>query len=154
MLENLEKIKKQLSELAGVINLFKSEAVQLKIVEFILGDVTEPEEEIAGGGTPRRHKITRRKKFIQKEGSGIKPPLPHKKKGSGGTGSVANLTQLWNGDFFKQPRTIKDIIDHCKQKLARTFKANDFSGALARMTREGKLTRNKNKGKQYEYKKP
>ncbi len=150
MLENLVKMKKQLSELAGVVNAFKSEAVQLKIIELILGDVTEvPEKETTGGKKSKRKKG--QKSTQKKTDSSQRKP---KKKAAGGTGAVANLTQLWNGDFFKQPRTIKDIIDHCKQKLARTFKANDFSGALARMTREGKLTRNKNKGKQYAYKKP
>jgi hypothetical protein len=150
MFDNLEKMKKQLSELAGVINLFKSEAVQLKIVELILGDVTEPEEEMVGGGAPRRHKTTQRKKSTQKKESG--PKSPHKKKGSGG--AVANLTELLAGEFFKQPRTINDIIEYCKHKKARHFKANEFSGTLARLVRDTKLTRNKNKDKQYEYKKP
>jgi hypothetical protein len=35
MLKDLEQLKKQLAELAEVINSFKSEAVQLKIIEFI-----------------------------------------------------------------------------------------------------------------------
>ncbi len=150
MFDNLEKMKKQLSELAGVINLFKSEAVQLKIVELILGDVTEPEEEMAGGGMPRRHKTIQRKKPTQKKENG--PKSPHKKKASGG--AVATLTELLAGEFFKQPRTINDIVEHCKHKKARNFKANEFSGTLARLVRDTKLTRNQNKDKQYEYKKP
>ena len=66
MLENFVKMKNQLSELAGVVNAFKSEAVQLKIIELILGDVTEvPEEETTGGKKPKRKKTIRRQKFTQ-----------------------------------------------------------------------------------------
>jgi hypothetical protein len=150
MFDNLEKMKKQLSELAGVINLFKSEAVQLKIVELILGDITEPEEKIAEGDKPRLLKTAQKKKFAQKKEND--PKSLHKKKTSGG--AVATLTELLAGEFFKQPRTINDIIEHCKHKKARNFKANEFSGTLARLVRDSKLTRNKNKNKQYEYKKP
>ena len=34
-MQDIEQLKKQLAELSDVINSFKSEAVQLKIVEFI-----------------------------------------------------------------------------------------------------------------------
>ena len=53
-----------------------------------------------------------------------------------------------------KPRTINDLIEHCKHNLARTFKANEFSGKLGRMVRNSELTRKKNTDKQYEYKKP
>jgi hypothetical protein len=153
MIENFEKMKKQLSELAAVINSFKSEAVQVKIIELILGDVTEvPEEETTGGKKFEQKKTVRRQKSTQKKADGSQSSP--KKKASEGAGAVATLRQLLGGDFFKQPRTIGDIIEHCKHKLARNFKANEFSGQLARMIRENKLTRNKNKDKQYEYKKP
>src|SRR6266508_7025079 len=79
---------------------------------------------------------------------------PKKAKAPGGTGAVATLSQLASGTFFDKPRTIKDLIDHCKHNLARTFKANEFSGKLGRMVRNGELTRKKNADKQYEYKKP
>lgn len=154
MIENFDKIKKQISEFAGVINLFKSEAVQLKIVELILGDITEEasEEEIKGGEKPKRKKVGLYQKSTQKKPDSSQSS--HKKKVSGGAGSFATLTQLLEGDFFKQPRTINDIIEHCKHNLAKTFKANEFSGKLARMVRDEELTRKKNKDKQYEYKKP
>jgi len=45
MLKDLEQLKKQLAELAEVINSFKSEAVQLKIIEFIFKG--------GGSGLPR-----------------------------------------------------------------------------------------------------
>jgi hypothetical protein len=75
------------------------------------------------------------------------------KNAPAGAGAVATLTQLLAGNFFDKPRTINDIIEHCKHNLARTFKPNEFSGKLARMVRNGALTRKKNADKQYEYKK-
>lgn len=41
MIKNFEIVKKQLSELAGIVNSFKSEAVQLRIVELIFGIMPE-----------------------------------------------------------------------------------------------------------------
>lgn len=38
MLEKLDEIKSKLAQLAPVINSFKSEAVQLKLVEIIFGE--------------------------------------------------------------------------------------------------------------------
>jgi len=151
MIENFEKMKKQLSELAGVINSFKSEAVQLRIIELILGDVTEAEE-TTDGKKPKRKKVTRHQKSTEKKAD--RTQAATKKRQVAGGGAVATLTQLFESDFFKQPRTINNIIEHCKHNLARTFKANEFSGKLGRMVRGKQLSRRKNKDKQYEYKKP
>ena len=38
MIENLAETKKQLTELATVLNAFKSEVVQLRLLEMILGE--------------------------------------------------------------------------------------------------------------------
>ncbi len=77
-----------------------------------------------------------------------------KRKAQGGTGAVAILTKLATTDFFDKPKTINDILEHCKDNLARTFKANEFSGKLGRMVRGKELKREKNADNQYEYKKP
>jgi len=42
-IENLAEMKKQLTDLASVLNTFKSEAVQLRLLEFILGEVSVTE---------------------------------------------------------------------------------------------------------------
>ena len=44
MIRDFVKMKRELKELATIINSFKSEAVQLRIVEHVLGDIEEPEE--------------------------------------------------------------------------------------------------------------
>lgn len=145
MIKNFEEIKKQLSELASVINSFKSESVQLKIVDLIFG-VTEgksedkPEEPIKG------IKI-RRKVRVGKSTTGSKK----RSKAPSGQGAVAMLSKLFEGDFFKKPRIIGDLVKHGEVNFAKKFKANEFSGTLARMVRSGQLKRIKNKDGQYEY---
>ena len=47
--------------------------------------------------------------------------------------------------------TIKNIVEHCDQNLALKYKQSDFSGALGRYVRDGKLKREKNDENQYEY---
>jgi hypothetical protein len=152
MIENFEAVKKQLSQLAGVINSFKSEAVQLKIIELIFGESGSFEEDTSDDEKPKGKRKVRRKTVTKKEQGGGRISTS-KKKTMGGTGAVATVTQLATGEFFKQPRTINDIIEHCKHNLARTFKANEFSGKLSRMVRNKELIRKKNKDGQYEYKK-
>lgn len=153
MIKNFDTVKSQLADLAGVINSFKSEAVQLRIIELVLGNTKEdePAKEQEKGSTGSK------KDSHQKKNKRSKPrTMEGKKPGKsvGGSGAVATLMRIATTDFFSKPRTINDIIDHCKNKYARNFKANEFSGKLGRMVRNGELTRQKNTEKQYEYKKP
>jgi len=54
MIKNFDKVKLQLNELAEVLNKFNSEAVQLKVVELLLGGTeketpaAKPEKAIEG----------------------------------------------------------------------------------------------------------
>ena len=74
-----------------------------------------------------------------------------KTKSSPGEGAVAMLTKLYEEGFFEKAKTIGDLVEHCDVNFAKKFKANEFSGRLARMVREGKLKRTKNAEGQYEY---
>jgi len=152
MIEDFEKVKAQLTELARVVNLFKSEAVQLRVVELVFGGLLESEQgNPPKSESPQRKKTARKRKKPATAEGPAKPKA--KKKVASGSGAVATLTQLAEGDFFNTTRTIGDIIEHCRHNLARTFKANEFSGKLGRMVRNGELTRKKNADNQYEYKK-
>lgn len=153
MIKNFETVKTQLSELASVINSFKSEAVQLRTIELILDAPRKNDklDEVDKETTPRR-KPPRGRKVNEKQGEQHKKPK--KRRAVSGAGAVAALSQLAETTFFNKPRTINDIIKHCKNKLARTFKANEFSSKLGRMVRNDELNREKNADKQYEYKKP
>ena len=151
MIEQLISMKEQLTELASVLNAFKSEAVQLRLLEFILrgaatgGQVPEKEDEIQR--KPARH----RKSGAEEKGG----TAPAGRKGSrSSTGPKLTLDELIALNFFAKPRTINDIIVHCKHTLARGFKATDLSGSLTRMVRKGQLKRKKNADHQYEYEKP
>lgn len=151
MIEKLYGIKKQLGELATVLNAFKSEAVQLRLLDFLLGEQSEEEP----SKNPRRTRTSKKataRRAAAPTGEGASSN--RRKKAPSGTGAPATLNLLLSGTFFDKPRTINDIIEHCKHNLARTFKANEFSGKLGRMVREDELTRKKNADKQYEYKKP
>lgn len=58
MISNFEQMKAQLAELANVINAFKSEAVQLRIVELIFQNVPTPSTQ---GEAPEKQRIRRRR---------------------------------------------------------------------------------------------
>jgi hypothetical protein len=157
MLEKITEIKSKLAELAPVLNSFKSEAVQLKLLEIILGEgfIEDPNDQ-ENGEVRSAQKHRRKKKAKTKDAvsdpAATKSPAKRKAVASG-SGANATVSQIAQGDFFKQPRTINDILIYCKDQLARVFKANDISGKLGRMFRDGVLTRKKNKDNQYEYKK-
>jgi hypothetical protein len=150
MIKNFDVIKEQLKELAGVINSFKSEAVQLRLIELVFKAAEGGHEERATGGVPADAGRPGRKARKQKAKSPAAPATP-KPKGSRRPGGKAMLDRLLAEGFFKTPRTIKQIVDHCEQHFASKYKQSDFSGPLARLTRDGKLKRTKNADKQYEY---
>ncbi|MDT8068211.1 MAG: hypothetical protein ROO76_08590 [Terriglobia bacterium] len=153
-MDRLKEKKEQLLELAEVLNKFASEAVQLRVLELVFAEENTSHEEPRRGSlsvTKRPHRIVRRKQESQPDTEGKK--WTEKKKRGTGSGAPATLTQLVEGTFFDSPRTINDIIEYSKHNLARTFKANEFSGKLARLVRNGALTREKNAENQYEYKK-
>lgn len=151
MIANFEEVKKQLKELADVINTYKSEAVQLRIIELVLGgkvlvasktdsSIDSDEEAVSKRRKPR-------KKAANKTDSG------RKKSAAAGQGPTSTLAKLAEGDFFDTPQSMKSIIEHCEVNLARKIKQTDISGKLARMVRDGMLKRAKNADGQYEYSK-
>lgn len=155
MIENFDEVKRQLKELSDVINAFKSESVQLRIIELVFGEVSTANDD-EGQVPPDVKRRTRRKRTVKKgsnEESAVEgQPTKSGKKRSGGSGAVSTLVSVFEKGFFAKPRAIKDILDHCETNLARKIKANEISGKLGRMVRNGKLTRSKNADGQYEYK--
>jgi len=150
MIKNFDVIKEQLKELAGVINSFKSEAVQLRLIELVFEAAEAGPEEKASGGAPADAGRPGRKARKQAAKPTAAPATP-KSKGSGRPGGKAMLERLHGEGFFKKPKTIKQLVEHCEHNLAFKYKQSDFSGPLGRFTRDGKLKRTKNADKQYEY---
>lgn len=149
MLKKFNDLKKQLRELSAIINSFKSEAVQLRLVDLIFqgAEITSEDEGTAIRGTQRtttRRKLTKDTKK--------KPEAKDKKTAKvGRVGPATVLTQLIGEGFFQSKRTLADIINHADKKKAKKFKANELSGPLARFVRDGRLDRDPNKEGQYEY---
>jgi len=150
MIKNFDEIKEQLKELSGVINSFKSEAVQLRIVELVFGQADEEEEKEDQVVTPPP-KTTSKKKRAASKKTTAKSKTGNTPKRASGDGAPATLTKLVEQDFFSKPKSIGDIVEHCEHNLARKFKSNDFSGKLARLVRDETLKRSKNSDNQYEY---
>ena len=151
MIDNFDHVKKQLKELAAVINEFKSEAVQIRVVEFLFQQMgLEPAN--TGKSGDEGDKVRKKKKSA---GSG---PKSEKKKTStkrvskgGRPGPGTMLNTLIEKEFFKKPRVVQDIINHCKSKTGYTYKTGELSVGLIRAIRNQSLKRSKNDQKQWEY---
>jgi hypothetical protein len=156
MIKNFGEIKKQLEELAPAINSFKSEAVQLRIVELVFkGEYGQGGDENAGhssGGSPSRR--TRSKQDSRIKAASSEAPAKRARKKGGSSGPVATLNELIDGNFFTKHRILGEIIEHCKNHKAKTFRPDQLSGPLARTVRSERLKRQKNADGQFEYWKP
>jgi hypothetical protein len=155
MIKDFETVKSQLRELAEVINTFKSEAVQLKLIEILFkgskvdtpvppleppAEVTEVEKT----GTTGKRKKTKKVTAGENEKKTSAP--------KGRPGPLTTLEQLVNEGFFKTKRTIGDVVKHCKVNLTITYKSTDLSGVLMKLVRDKKLKRVQNPAtNQYEY---
>ena len=154
MIKNFDQIKRQLSELAPAINSFKSEAVQLRVVELILrggAQADDPQAEDADGEASSASSARRGRRRKSAEPATAKGEAKSRPKAVGRLGGLRMLGQLVGNGFFKKQRTIGDIVDHCGTNLAMQYKQTDFSGPLIRFVHDGKLKRVKNKDQQYEY---
>lgn len=150
MIKNFDEIKDQLKELSGIINSFKSEAVQVRLVELIFAAVDGEEiDEVDQESGQKKPKRPRRKTSNSRNSPTTTDPRPTRAVGR--PGSKTTMQRLYNEGFFKKPRAIGQIVEHCETNLALKYKQSDFSGTLARYTRDGKLKRAKNKDNQYEY---
>jgi hypothetical protein len=156
MLKNIELIKTQLSELAGVINLYKSEAVQLKIVELVFKHATSGDSpdvvEKEDARREARRRRTQKSNKLKETGQKANKPAPASKKRASKLGPAAALQRLLDIGYFKSKRRLGDITGYCETKLASPIKQTALSGPLARLVHDGKLDRDKNtEDGQYEY---
>ncbi|GAB3922318.1 hypothetical protein [Mucilaginibacter myungsuensis] len=131
-----EKLKKQLVEMSEVVNLFQSEAVQVKVVERLLDLLTESER--------AETEITDRT---------VRQPTQHYTTHAGHEhrpvarkpGATKVLNQLLvSTDFFDTHRSISSIADHCRNNYNSDFKTSELSGILLKLSNEHKLRRERN----------
>lgn len=131
-MKQTEKLKKQLIEFSEVVNLFKSEAVQVKVIDKLL-EVMGEADRAEADFTERPNRITFRQRNNESnyEHSGPKKP-----------GATKVLNQLLSStDFFNSQRSISSIADYCKTNYDSDFKTSELSGILLKLANEHKLRR-------------
>jgi len=151
MLKNFDDVKVQLQELAEIVNAFKSEAVQLRVVELVLSE-SKPEDDGRESRQPpadERRRPARRRPAKAENGDGVGERRVTRR--AGGRGARATLAKALSDGYFKKPHTLGELVKHTETNMASKFKQSDFSGSLARYVRDGKLKRVKNSEGQYEY---
>lgn len=145
MNKSLEEIKQQFAEFAEVLNLFKSEVVQVKVIEKLL-------DEYFGSGKLNAQPAYERSAGYEKTGRRGRPrkeelsseQLEENNRNNRALGATKVLTQLFEGGYFNEKRQIGDIIRYSWEKLSSDVKATEVSGLLLRFVKEGKLDRDKN----------
>ena len=144
MSKHIEKLKKQLVEISEVINLFKSEAVQVKVIERLLDVLTESEkaeQESAEGINKRSYKQRPAEDTELTTTKSTKKP-----------GATKVLNQLLSDDFFDVPRSISSIAFYCKDNFDSDFKTSELSGILLKLANENKLRRERSyENNRFEY---
>lgn len=133
MSKHIEKLKKQLIEISEVVNAFKSEAVQVKIIDKLFDAMIEFDK----SDGDELNKKGRKKSDYDSENypfsSGRKKP-----------GATKILNQLLSTDFFDTPQSISAIADFCKDNFSSDFKTSELSGILLKLAKENKLRRERN----------
>ncbi|MBE0639449.1 MAG: hypothetical protein IH598_13110 [Bacteroidales bacterium] len=179
MIKNFDKVKGQLIELAEALNKFNSENVQLKLIDLLFGDsekekqiekvavipVAEPQEKRKRPGRPPKFPKDKEPKQ-PKTSKEQKPPKAEKapkqpkekkvkepkRRSTERPGPSAILRQLVDTDYFNTKRTIGDIVNHCVEFFKFEYKSTDLSGTLAKLAKDGILSREKNpESNQFEY---
>ena len=138
---------------ADIVKSFKSDAVQLRVVDALLGqrrtlDTPAAQESDESSKTP---KGSRSRAKTSTALSDFKVRASSFSRRSGLPGAYAMITELLGSGFFKQPKTIGDIVAHSGTRRGHHYKANECSPALLRLVRDGKLARKKNKDGRYAY---
>jgi hypothetical protein len=150
MIKDFKKLKEQLIELSEVINSFKSEQVQLKLVELIFGSTEAPASEtvpeVSEMPIVRRGRKPKQTVYVQQ------PSNIRRTRSKDRPGPSLILKRLVDEGYFDERRTIGDVVAYCYDTLKFQYKSTDLSGTLARFVKEETLKREKNaKTNQFEY---
>jgi hypothetical protein len=154
MLSTIEGLTKDTSDLAGVLNQFKSEAVQVKVLDRLLEMFTAPIsaaasviEKVATGAEPVAPKRRGRPPKAQ-----VAPTKAERRKRKrSAMGATGALHALLAQGYFKKRHTISEIVEACQSKLGVAIKVTNLSGPLGKFVDEKKLLRAKNKDGRFEY---
>ena len=143
MSKHIEKLKKQLLEISEVVNAFKSEAVQVRVVDRLLDVMVELEKSDGDTGA---------EVFIKKNYKARNDEAPYAYRGAKKPGATKILNQLLSTDFFDISRSISSIANYCKDTYDSDFKTSELSGILLKLAKENKLRRERsNENNRFEY---
>jgi hypothetical protein len=146
MSRQIEKLKKQLTEIAEVVNSFQSEAVQVRVVDRLLDEIMETERVETEGSEIFNSKRERRHK------NGDEVDTGRTAAGRKKPGATKVLNQLLASDYFKTPHSISSIAEYCKENFDSDFKTSELSGILLKLAKENKLKRERsNDNNRFEY---
>jgi len=137
MSKHTEKLRKQLLEISEVVNAFKSEAVQVKIIDRLLDSIMESERHEEGDF---KLQDRRTRKFETTSEDGTDGRIRGRKK----PGATKILNQIIHTDFFDVPRSIAGIANYCRDQYDSDFKTSELSGILLKLANENKLRRERN----------
>lgn len=142
MSKQTEKLKKQLLELAEVVNSFQSEAVQLRVIDRVLDYLVDNDRaDLENGDTLNKRS---RKTFSEEDSQSV--------AGRKKPGATKILNQVLSTDFFDQPRSISSIAEYCKENYDAEFKTSELSGILLKLANENKLKRERStENNRFEY---
>lgn len=143
MSKHIEKLKKQLMEISEVVNSFKSEAVQVRIIDRLLDAIAETEKsDLEGTETfSKRGRRVRNSEDDEHISHGRKKP-----------GATKILNQLLATDYFDTRHSISAIAEYCKEHYDSDFKTSELSGILLKLAKEDKLRRERsNDNNRFEY---
>ncbi|HEY8783006.1 MAG TPA: hypothetical protein VIM16_15375 [Mucilaginibacter sp.] len=144
MSKHIEKLKKQLLEISEVVNSFKSEAVQVKVIDRLLDAMIESERADGEGA-----EVFNKRSYKQR-GNGEENYAPA--RGAKKPGATKVLNQLLTSDFFNAPHSISSIANYCKETFDSDFKTSELSGILLKLANEHKLKRERShENNRFEY---
>jgi hypothetical protein len=144
MSKHIEKLKKQLLEISEVVNSFRSEAVQVKIVDRLLDAMIESEKGESEGTDAFNRRVRRTRQNDEDES--------HSTNGRKKPGATKVLNQLLLTDYFNSSHSISEIADYCKDSYNSDFKTSELSGILLKLAKENKLKRERsNDNNRFEY---
>jgi hypothetical protein len=144
MSKHIEKLKRQLVEISEVVNSFKSEAVQVKVIDRLLDAMSESEK-----GENEGIEVLNKRGYKQR---GADDRNYTSVRGGKKPGATKILNQLLATDFFDTARSISAIANYCKDNFDSDFKTSELSGILLKLAKENKLRRERsNENNRFEY---
>lgn len=132
--KQVQKIKDQFSELAEAVNAFNYEAVQIKVVDWLL-QVIDAEQ----SGAKKKHSNPK-----ERQPSEVNKP-----------GATKILNQLLLTEFFDTPHSIAEIVSYGNEQFDTTIEPSQFSGVLIHLVKTHRLKRKRTENdRSFRYSKP